>query len=152
MAIQPRREQRPWRIQRLAYRLRFVTAERAADAQRAFIGEAEPSALPNGSDAPAHGAPPAADPHAPQEPQQPDNWEQRARTLHGRIEAENRRHRETVEAMASRITQLEVQLRDTAPVPKQPPPRLNITEQEVADYGEDFIGLVQRVAQHRRGR
>ena len=121
-------------------------AERATEAQRVSIGDAEPSSLPkpDGSDTPA------AAPHQqypPQEAPQDGNWEQRARTLHGRIEAENRRHREITEQMASRITQLEMQLTQTAPTP-QPAPRLNVTEQEVADYGEDFISLVQRVAQH----
>jgi hypothetical protein len=136
-------------------------ADRATEAQRVHIGDAEPPVLPpNGSDQPPGptpgGAPPPAaegspSPPPPQEAPRSDDdesWEVRYKNIRGRMEAERKRSRESVEAMAQRISQLEQQLTMNAPAPRQPAPQLNVSEQEVADYGEDFIGLVQRVAQH----
>jgi len=146
-------------------------SERAHAAQLASIGQAEPPIIPpatppdpnappagttppvtSGVTPPATAAPaaPAApDPQEPPpDPNLPVDWEARYKTLHGRFEAERKRQREQVESMSGRVQQLERQLTTTAQPPKLPAAPLNLTEDEINDYGEDFIGVVRKVAEH----
>jgi hypothetical protein len=116
-------------------------------------GEAPPPLAPNG--APQEPPPPNGSAAAPQEgdeqPGQPVNWEERYRRLHGRHEADTRRAREAVNLLSQRLDQMERengQLRATqplAPPPEQPAQAL--TEQEIADYGPEFVDVMSRVAQ-----
>lgn len=145
-------------------------SERAAAAQTASIGTAEPPVIPdpNAPPAPPQDPPPAvppqpvvppaaeppsppqpspAPPQAPTAPAEPINWEERYKTLNGRYEADRKRHREALNDMTGRITQLERQLTSAAPAPAAAPPKLNLTPDELADYGEDFVGMVKRIAE-----
>src|SRR5262245_34028838 len=135
-----------------------VTAagQRADAAQRQALGLPEPQPDPatpppipqpdGGSPAPAALTP---NPLPPEPPQSEATWEQRYKTDFGRLEADRKRFRETSEQMANRITQLEQQLVTAAPpAPRQPQPQLQLTPDEVNDYGEDFISMIQRIAQH----
>jgi hypothetical protein len=65
----------------------------------------------------------------------------------GRAEADRKRAKETVDQLVSRIGALEQQIA-AAPTPAKPAPKLNVTQEEINDYGEDFLGLVRRVAEH----
>jgi hypothetical protein len=147
-------------------------AERAEAAQRASLGIAEPLVLPpeeppavppafpppatSGEPPPAANAlPPPNEVVSPQEPpsEPPDDpngrtWEERYKTINGRYEADRKRSREQVDQLINRVQQLEQQLTTSAPVPVKLATKLNVSPDEVSDYGEDFIGLVQRIAQH----
>lgn len=139
-------------------------AERATEAQRVHMGAAEPTVLPPdappGEGSPGPSSPPdgtqpaaAAPPQSPSEPppqatSEGDDWETRYRTLHGRYEADRKRHRDEIGQMGNRLQVLEEQLR-TKPQPVEPArqPRLNVTPDELADYGDGFIDMVKRVAE-----
>lgn len=141
-------------------------SERSSAAQRASIGMAEPPVIPPASD-PKPGEPqppaptppvvaqPAAEPPSPPRtdgsPQAPTNgdesWEAKYKTLHGRFEAERKRSREGIEQLTGRVHQLERQLTQTAQPHKPPDVKINLSPDEIADYGEDFVGMVKRIAE-----
>jgi hypothetical protein len=94
--------------------------------------------------------PPSTPPQEPPSLPPPDDktWEDKFKTVSGRYEVDRKKFRETTDQMAQQITQLQGQLATrTAPAP-QPPPKLEITPQELEDYGEDFVGMIQRIARH----
>lgn len=135
-------------------------AERSTEAQRIHIGDAEPPVIPPDNSPPAPGTPSAPSPAAegvpspspqaapPQAPPQDEgSLEDRYKTLHGRYEAERKRHREQLAQMTERMSQLERQLTASAPAPAPAQPKLNITQDELSDYGEDFVGMVKRIAE-----
>ena len=66
--------------------------------------------------------------------------------MNGRFEAERKKNRETVDQMATRITQLENELAAKPKAQPAAPRKLNISAQELEDYGEDFVGMIQRIA------
>lgn len=132
-------------------------SERAHAAQLASIGEAEPPVIttppnrnPDAPVTPAVTSPaaPASSQEPPPDPNVPADWEARYKTLHGRFEAERKRQREQVETMSGRVQQLERQLTTTAQPPRPMVAPLNLTDEEISDYGEDFIGVVRKVAEH----
>ena len=84
----------------------------------------------------------------PQPPPSEDSWEHRYKTLHGRAEADRRRSREALEEMGRRLQNMEQQLAQAAQPPVAAPPTLDLTAEEINDYGEDFVNVVRRVAQN----
>lgn len=137
-------------------------SERASAAQKAVYGAAEPPVMEQQGETqstdgtppnpPSDPTPPAAEPpsHPPQTPsQEPSsvNWELKYKTDYGRMEAERKRALAAVEQMAERMSAMERQL-VTQPKPPPPQPKLQLTQEEINDYGEDFIGMVQRIARH----
>lgn len=130
-------------------------SERAAAAQLASIGQAEPPVLPPvtpevtppaQAELPLQQGAPVAPPAEPQhDPNAPIDWEKKYKTLNGRIEAENKK----VRTLSERMQQLERQLAATAaPPPARTQKPLPLSADEIADYGDDLIGVIQRVAAH----
>lgn len=140
--------------------------ERAAAIQQAVVGEAEPSLLaPNGEAPPDPQTPPSPpEQQAPQsqqpppqmqQPQQPHtpvpqsqpNWEADYKAMKGRYD----KLATDVQAVTEQNTRMRNELNSlhaTAPrAPANGAQTLNLlTEQEVADYGPDFIDVVRRAA------
>lgn len=131
--------------------------------QRALIGEAEPSVLeqptPETPPSPPPGVqpePPAeasSQPQPPQPPPQlqeeqlpPEEWERRFKSMKGRYD----RLSEQVGTMSEALQRLQSEnavLRQPPPgAPSGTPPTPLVTEQEVADYGPEFIDVVRRVS------
>src|SRR5262252_3218654 len=162
MMATPRREQAPPTDPDVVIpRAVREAAARATTAQQESIGQAEPPVAPDPSAVPpadppiaSAGAPqpPAVGtlppPAPPQEAQRPVDWEARYKTDFGRLEADRKKFRDSSQQMADRIANLEQQIAARTAPPPQPAPKLNVTPEELSDYGEDFIGLVQRIAQH----
>lgn len=95
--------------------------------------------------------PPTGEP--PQEPLE-DTVEQisakelhRLKTIAGRAESDRKRAREAIDQLNQRIEQIQRQ-QATQPKPTQGTKPLQLSQAEIDDYGEDFIGMVQRIAQH----
>lgn len=124
--------------------------------QRALIGEAEPSVLepaPNGEPPPA---PPPGEPVPPAEVQPPqpqpeetlppEEWERRFKAMKGRHDRLN----EQVGTMSETLQRLQnenaILRQPAAPPPGATPGAPLLTEQEVADYGPEFIDVVRRAA------
>lgn len=140
--------------------------------QRALNGEAEPSVAAaaagngNGAAIPDPVAPPqvpapAGDPAVPAAGVQPlpaagqDNrpvdWERQFKSLNGRLEAEMKRNREVITQLSEQLDRTQRENADLrAGVTAQPQtpqqPVSLITEQELSDYGPEFIDVVRRVA------
>lgn len=110
----------------------------------ALLNTPDPAAEPQGAPPPVADQPPAAAPPA----QPEESWEQRARSIAGRLEQSNR----TNQALSERLQQVERQLATTAvkgagepePAPK-PKPKL-VTPDEERDYGTDFLQVVGKRA------
>jgi hypothetical protein len=128
--------------------------------QRALIGDAEPSVLeppPNG-ETPPPAPPPGVQPEPPAEPPQqlqppppeetvpPEEWERRFRAMKGRYD----RLTETTSGMSEQLQRLQnenaILRQPAAPPPGAAPNAPLLTEQEVADYGPEFIDVVRRAA------
>jgi hypothetical protein len=91
---------------------------------------------------------PLASPEPPGDPND-KTWEDRAKTIAGRYEADRKKSRETLDQMAQRITQLETELRTQPQPTRQPQPQQpNLSPQEMEDYGPDFVNMIQRIATH----
>jgi hypothetical protein len=130
--------------------------ERAEQLQRAANGEAEPSVAvqiegQQQADPPVQQqAPqPPVQQQAPQPPPQPPatDWERNYNGLKGRYE----KLVSDVSAMSEQLTRLQnenASLRQVAPSANGHAPQVRklLTEQEIADYGEDFIDVVRRAA------
>lgn len=101
---------------------------------------------PSSPPAPETPPPPAAVPSEPPQEEQ-GSWEHRYKTLQGRAEADRKRAREAIDQLTSRVDQLSRQ-QATKPQPPAPGKPLQITQDEFNDYGENFIDMVQRIAQH----
>ena len=117
--------------------------------QRALIGEAEPSVLeppPGETPSPPPETPPSEP--SPQPPAEealpPEEWERRFKAMKGRYDQLNG----TVGTMGEQLQRLQNEnaiLRQPAPPPPGTMAPL-LTEQEVADYGPEFIDVVRRAA------
>jgi hypothetical protein len=76
------------------------------------------------------------------------NWENRFKALKGRYDSDSKRWGETQQQYDERMRALATENNNLKrpPLPgEQPPPRL-VTQQEVTDYGADFIDVVKRAA------
>jgi len=128
--------------------------------QRAMNGEAEPSVLPEtpaSEQTPPPSPPPevSSEPSAETPPQpQPEpqldpndeSWEKRFKSMQGR----ERRLSEQVGLMSEQLQRLQnenaILRQPTAPSPGATSSAPLLTEQEVADYGPEFIDVVRRAA------
>jgi len=130
--------------------------QRSEAIQRAVNGTAEPSVaaqIAEPEQAPRAPQDPLRQGQAPQEPEPhrgPVDWERQFKSLNGRIEAENRRTREQLAQMSEQLERTQREnalLRGQAPVRSDPaqPVQPMLTEQEIADYGPDFVDVMRRV-------
>jgi len=113
-------------------------------------GGAQPAPTTAPQEPPAPNAPAAAPPVAtqpapsaapdPSHTPQPEDWEQRFRSLEGRYRSDIQRAADYASGLER---QLATQPRAPAPVPDQP----LLTPEEIQEYGPDFVNLVERVAQ-----
>jgi hypothetical protein len=125
--------------------------------QKALTGEAEPSVLPEtppppDQTPPPEGqlAPPPAGEVPPQPPAEenvpPEEWERRFKAMQGRYN----RTQDQLNQVSEQIQRLQNEnaiLRQPAPQPLGVAPAAPLlTEQEVADYGPEFIDVVRRAA------
>lgn len=133
--------------------------------QRSLAGDAEPSvaAQIEGADqqpTPPNAAPPTPDAAPTPPPQQPAqvedeaSWERKFKSLDGRLRAQSSQISDLSQRLeaAQRENQL---LRSSAPAPQQQEQQPNghslITEQEIADYGPEFVDIMRRVAAETAG-
>jgi hypothetical protein len=126
--------------------------------QRALIGDAEPSVLetpPNGeappppevvSAPPGEPQPPPQPPPQPEPPVPPEEWERRFKAMKGRYDQLS----EQTTGMSEMLQRLQSEnaiLRQPATPPNGATPGTPlVTEQELADYGPEFIDVVRRAA------
>jgi hypothetical protein len=143
--------------------------KRSEAIQRAVAGEAEPSVAAqvegqaeNGHDQ----TPPQGEPAPVQEPprqgelplQQPvedeASWERKFKSLEGRYESQLRRARESVTQLSQRLEQVENErnaMRNGSPQQQEAAPPATLSEQEIADYGPEFVDVMRRVAAETAG-
>lgn len=133
--------------------------------QQAIAGTAEPSVAtqldkdqaPQGP--PSDQSPPDAPPVGPggtPDPEDDGSWERRFKSLNGRAEAENRRAREAITSLSQRLEQIEQENRLLKSGPPGQPnghaePGPLVTEQEINDYGPEFVDVMRRVAAETAG-
>jgi hypothetical protein len=130
-------------------------AARSEAIQRAVTGQAEPSVLPESGPETSQPSPSTEQPESPTaagevfspEPETlpPDELERRFKAMGGRYE----RMREQIGQMAEQLQRLQNEnsiLRQPSPQSGAPPNTPLLTEQEVADYGPEFIDVVRRAA------
>ena len=141
--------------------------KRSEAIQHAISGDAEASVaaqLENGKEPPPQGDPPPQQqgdpPPQQQEPQdnRPVDWERQFKSLQGRTEADARRQRDAINQLSQRLEQLEREnntLRSIQPPQGQDPAFANghstLTDQEIADYGPEFVDVMRRVAAETAG-
>ena len=117
--------------------------------------QTEPAPAP-----PAAEEPPQRAPAAPSEPAKPedtvDYWRNKFRTLDGKYRAEVPRQASQIREATARIQHLEQTL--AAMTSAEPATRANgngktlVTEEEIGEYGEDFVSMMRRLAQEEAGR
>jgi hypothetical protein len=133
-------------------------SKRAEIVQHALIGQAEPSVLePNEQGAPTPPqAPPALPPSAPPAPHpavvapsepelSPEEWRNRFLAMQGRFQ----RAEQMMAQMGDQVQHLQSEnatLRSTPPPAPSMPTGTLLTEQEMQDYGPEFIDVVRRAA------
>jgi hypothetical protein len=112
----------------------------------------DPAQMP---DAPPVGPGGTPDPHDGR-PSGPVDWERQFKSLNGRAEAEARRAREAITQLSERLEQIEQENRLLKSGP--PPPQANgaatsmtLSEEEIADYGPEFVDVMRRVAAETAG-
>lgn len=137
--------------------------KRAEEIQRQITGQAEPSVVatpPNDGDQfpdpnkalvqPPAEPPPGSEPEPEPEPQAPTDvasWERRFKGLQGRYDRDVRQVRGNIEQMSDQITRLQQENETLRRTPIAPTPVQSLlTEQEVQDYGPEFVDVVRRVA------
>jgi len=128
------------------------------DALQAMMTEQQPPVQegaegqqpPEGAELPAGDDPAAGDePAGGEEPQGEDTWEQRARSMAGRLEQALQANQQ----LSTRVGDLEMQVSTTRlygkptqqPAQPEPPPVL-VNPEERADYGDEFFDIVGRRA------
>jgi len=137
--------------------------KRSEEIQQAIAGAAEPSVatqVEQQANPPAQGEQPPvqpqqAPPQQPEQPQQPESeetWERRFKSLNGRIEAENKRMRDSIAQLSDRAQELE---RENRLLRSAPAPQANghaqeqrplLSDAEIEEYGPDFVDVMRRVA------
>jgi hypothetical protein len=128
--------------------------KRSEAIQQAIAGAAEPSVaaqLENGGTPPE---PNSGQPQGEQElipPQQEpeQSWEHRFKSLQGRENAELRRARDAITQLSNRLENLEREnnsLKSTPQQPTQSNEATTLSEEEIADYGPEFVSVMRRVA------
>ena len=124
---------------------------RAEAIQRSLTGEAEPSiATAAALEAPQEMQLDAPQQMVPQQPSpedeqvSPEEWEQRYRRMKGRADTQ----REQLNQMGDIVQRLQTQVQQLQTVaPAEYPPGTSfVTEQEVNDYGPEFVDMVRRAA------
>ena len=132
---------------------------RAEAIQQALVGASEPSILPtthppdnapdqttvSPQDPPSQLTPPAEGPPPEPEHVPPEQWELRFKAMKGRYDG----LRSDVAQMSEHLQRLQNEnaiLRSSAPPPTSPEIAPLLTEQEVQDYGPEFIDVVRRAA------
>jgi len=149
--------------------------QRSEAIQRAVAGEAEPSVaaqvegqVENGAQNPPDGSqppvqvenqpvqPPPAEPPVAPPLEDEASWERKFKSLQGRHDADQRRANDMITQLSNRLDQMEREnnLLRTGPPAGQPnghaaPPSLS--EQEIADYGPEFVDVMRRVAAETAG-
>lgn len=85
-----------------------------------------------------------------------DYWRNKFRTLDGKYRAEVPRQASQLREANARIQNLEQTLAAMATAPAAAKPNGNgkslVTEEEIAEYGEDFVSMMRRLAQEEAGR
>lgn len=126
--------------------------KRAEELQRASTGTAEPSVVATPETPPQEPPqePPPQEPPQEPEPQPGDQngWERRFKGLQARYDRDVRQTRDQLGQMSDQLNRLQQEnstLRQPPPSMATPPPSL-LSEQEVADYGPEFVDVVRRVA------
>lgn len=139
--------------------------KRSEAIQNAMLGAAEPSVVSQieGQPAQTPPQPPAngAEQHPPQGQEEPTapgqngqargpvDWERQFKSLNGRVEAEMKKSRDAIAQLSDQLhrTQQEnAALRNQQPLQPDPnaQPTNLLTQQEIEDYGPDFIDVMRR--------
>jgi len=132
--------------------------------QQAIAGDAEKSVAAqleenqNPAPPPSDQSPPDAPPVGPPDPQdgRPVDYERMWKSREGRENAEIRRSREAITSLSERLEQIE---QENRLLRSGPPPQANgqgnhgrvLTEEEIADYGPEFVDIMRRVAAETAG-
>ena len=123
-------------------------------------GDASPAASPQtppesaSTSQPAPEAPALAPSTQPKE-ETLDYWRDKFRTLEGKYRAEVPRQASQLREAGDRIQRLEQTLANMAAAPASTPQssaKSLVTQEEVEEYGEDFVSMIRRVAQEEAGR
>jgi hypothetical protein len=145
--------------------------KRSEEIQRAITGQAEPSVVASPDDvgaapaevtppgnssepAPQSQAPPPAEAPVPPAQVPPPavegeaSWEHKFKSLQGRLESDSRRQREMMTQLSERVEALTREnqvLRTAQPTTQEPNGHTSLSEQEIADYGPEFVDVMRRV-------
>lgn len=130
--------------------------KRAEELQRQSTGTAEPSVIATPETPQPETPPPETPPQEPPEQHEPEpqngepmDWERRFKGLQGRYDRDVRQTREQLNQMSESLNRLQHEnatLRQPAPSATPTPPPSLLSEQEIADYGPEFVDVVRRVA------
>ena len=140
--------------------------KRSEAIQHAIAGTAEPSVATemetaNGKDSGEHQEPPPQSQNQPAPVQEPplqgqtppedeQSWERKFKSREGRENAEIRRQREAITQLSNRLEQMERE-RQYQPPPQETVQPGSLTEQEINDYGPEFVDVMRRVAAETAG-
>lgn len=145
MSLSRKARQQEQELAVLEEQLYGKTAETAAPAEGSDTPQAEPPA----TDAVATTDAPAAPTEQPAQPEQPaapavseETWEQRYKVLQGKYNAEVPSLQRDLRALTDKVKTLEVEAAKT-------PPEKLVKAEEVDQYGEQFIDMVQRAAEEK---
>ena len=124
--------------------------KRAEELQRVSNGTAEPSIVAPGEQEPPQEQhePPQEQHEPPPQPGDQNGWERRFKGLQQAYDRDVRQTREHLNQMSEQLNRLQQEnatLRQPTPSAAAPPQSL-LSEQEVADYGPEFVDVVRRVA------
>jgi hypothetical protein len=137
--------------------------KRSEAIQHAIAGTSEPSVAtqiegePNGRDPNEHQEPPPQGQNQPAPVQEPPpqgttppedeaSWERRFKSREGRENAEIRRQRDAITQLSNRLEQMERERQVQQPQAQPIVPPGQLTEQEINDYGPEFVDVMRRVA------
>jgi hypothetical protein len=118
--------------------------KRADIIQSSLTGDPAPNEQnpPNGELQDA-GNQPGGTPQPGDEALSPEEWKRRYLAMKGRVDSQN----EQLHQMSDQLQRLQVQMNANAPAPpRNEAPRQLLTEQEIEDYGPEFVDVVRRAA------